>query len=256
MDSDCSIVCADPAGHAGRRWLKTGSHRQPIPAAAFPPSLATCDAPDKVNKAQQWSLNASSHQLGTITNAAGTGGRVCLYMFGNPVSAGSTSTMWTCVPHDSAANTIWRYDAASGQLRSELGSTFFGGCLTAPTLTIEPCGEPGSAVVRGQRWTHDVATGQLKISDTNVPARQRCLSSQPPAPSSSNATQIWGRLLGNGSIAMLASNWYACPNSFVLVLLTHERRAFSSSITASTAAINLPTFDWLAVSCYPKADSI
>ena len=215
LNKEAIAINQDAAGHAGRRWLKTGSDRQPIPAAAFAPSLAPCDPPGKVAKPQQWSLNASGHQLGTITNAAGTGGRVCFYMFGNPVPKGSTATMWKCVPHDAAANAVWRFDAASGQLRSELGSTFFGGCLTAPTLTIESCGEPGSAAAAGQRWAYDVATEQLKTTGggggsagvSGAQGQQRCLSSQPPKSADSKATQVWGRRLGNGSVAMVATNW-------------------------------------------------
>ena len=202
----------DPAALPGRQWLTVGSGA--TNAQATSPSLVPCNSSDD---SQQFVLNATGYPEGTIkslvagqvTPGGGDNGGGCLFVFGGVALPGGSVVMWPCLKSTSPPNTKWQFDATTGWIRSLAPPSPLSQCLTAPSLTIEPCGRGA-----GQQWRYDTSSHALQlVNGTN----KQCLTAKhgQGAASTNHDYRVWGRALADGSVAVVAVNHGQVPTTIV-----------------------------------------
>ena len=204
-------VNQDPAAIPGRQWLAVGNQAGNNQATS--PSLVPCNRSDP---RQRFALNATGYPQGTIKSnvsgkqlpGGGDAGGGCLYVFGGVAEPGGSIAMWRCIGGGAPAppNTKWSFEPTTGWLRSLAPPSPLSQCLTAPSLTIEPCAREE----QGQRWQYDPGSRALQVvNGTPTTGRRLCLTAAhgQGAASTAHDYRVWGRALADGSVAVVAVNF-------------------------------------------------
>ena len=217
LNADVITVQQDPAAIPGRQWLAVG--KEATNSEATSPSLVVCNASDD---SQQFVLNATGYPGGTIkslvpgqiTPGGGDNGGGCLFVFGALAQPGGSVVMWPCAKYTAPPNTKWQFDPSTGYMRSLAPPSALSQCLTAPPLTLEPCGRK-----TGQQWRYDATSRALQLvngSDT-ASTNTQCLTAKHGhgTPSTTHDYRVWGRALADGSVAVVAVNHGQVPVTIV-----------------------------------------
>jgi hypothetical protein len=200
-------VNQDPAAIPGRQWLAVGN--QAANSQATSPSLVRCNSSDP---SQRFALNATGYPLGTIKSnvsgkllpGGGEAGGGCLFVWGGVANPGGSVVMWQCIGGKAAPpNTKWVFEPTTGWLRNLAPPSPLSQCLTAPSMTVEPCGRE-----EGQRWHYNPDSRALQMANATT-GSQLCLTAAhgQGAAAKYHDYRVWGRALSDGSVAVVAVNF-------------------------------------------------